>query len=251
MVSYNDKHNLANGEGNRDGNNDNRSWNCGHEGPSNDHDINALRLRQIKNCFAMLLLAQGTPMILMGDEIRRTQGGNNNAYCQDNPISWFNWEQAEKETDLLRFVREMIQIISTSPYFQESFFLNSHHTSVHWHGIRPGEPDWSNDSHSLAFSLHNPEYSEELYVVMNAYWDSLDFELPPPCGHEGCAWYRLVDTALPSPHDINSTEPSEPLALSVYSVSSRSVVVLLAKGTENREWVTTEQLNYDLMIRDE
>ena len=251
MVSYNDKHNLANGEGNRDGHNDNRSWNCGEEGESKNPEINSLRLRQIKNCFAILLLAQGTPMILMGDEVRRTQKGNNNAYCQDNSLSWFDWTQVDKEKDLLHFVKEMINLNMTLPHFQESYFLNSQNTTVHWHGIKPGEPDWSDDSHSLAFSLHNPEYNEEIYVVMNAFWDSLNFNLPSPTRPDGKGWYRLVDTALPSPDDISSTIPSEPLSSDVYRVASRSVVVLLAKSTDiDDTWMLPSEVTFEDLINE-
>ena len=251
LVSYNHKHNLANGEGNRDGHNDNRSWNCGVEGPTQDPEIDALRLQQIKNCFAILLLAQGTPMILMGDEVRRTQGGNNNAYCQDNPTSWFDWTQVDKETDLLRFVREMIRINMTSPYFQEAHFLNSHHTTVNWHGIRPGEPDWGDDSRSLAFSLYNPAYAEEIYVVMNTFWESLEFELPTPLGHEAAVWHRLLDTALASPYDITSVTPDEHLVSNLYTVAPRSVVMLIAKSTVEQPWMSTREMSYDRLVRDE
>jgi isoamylase len=250
LVSYNQKHNLANGEGNRDGHNDNRSWNCGEEGPTDNPEINALRLRQIKNCFAILLLAQGTPMILMGDEVRRSQGGNNNAYCQDNPTSWFDWTQVEKEADLLRFVKEMIRINMSSPYFQESHFLNSHHTSVRWHGTMPGEPDWGEDSRSLAFSLHNPDYEEEIYVVLNAYWEPLDFELPPPSSPQSKGWYRLVDTALQSPEDINSIPPKRPLSNSIYEVASRSVLVLQSKGAFAPPSSFGQELTYDSLVKD-
>ena len=249
LVSYNHKHNLANGEGNRDGHNDNRSWNCGEEGPGDNPEINALRLQQIKNCFAILLLAQGTPMILMGDEVRRSQHGNNNAYCQDNPTSWFDWTQVEKEADLLRFVREMIRINMSSPYFQESHFLNSHHTTVRWHGTMPGEPDWGEDSRSLAFSLHNPDYEEEIYVVLNAFWEALDFEFPPPSSPQSKGWFRLVDTGLLSPEDINSTPPDQPLSTGIYTVAPRSVLVLQSKGAFTPISIGQE-MTYDRLVGD-
>jgi glycogen operon protein len=247
LVSYNHKHNLANGEGNKDGHDDNRSWNCGEEGPTANPLINELRLQQAKNCFAILLLAQGTPMILMGDEVRRTQMGNNNAYCQDNSISWFDWTLVEKEAELLRFVREMIRINMSSPYFQESHFLNSHHTLVRWHGVSPGEPDWGYNSHSLAFSLYNPDYAEEIYVLINAYWAALNFELAAPSDPENKAWYRLVDTALPSPQDIGNEVF---LQEQVYSVASRSVVVLVARPSKTEHWKDPAEMSYDRLVRD-
>jgi glycogen operon protein len=155
----------------------------------------------------------------------------------------------EKETDLLRFVREMISINMTSPYFQESHFLNSHHTTVRWHGTMPGEPDWGEDSRSLAFSLHNPAYEEEIYVVLNAYWEPLDFEFPPPSSPQSKGWYRLVDTGLPSPEDISSTPPDQPLNTSIYKVASRSVLVLQSKGAFTPLSVGQE-MTYDRLVRD-
>ena len=192
MVSYNEKHNLANGEDNRDGTSLNYSWNCGIEGPTDDPEIEALRVRQIKNFLAILMVSQGTPMLLMGDEIRRTQGGNNNAYCQDNEISWFNWDKVEEESELLDFVRNLIKFNLSTPFFQESFYwIAEQHlnpSDVFLHGVQLGKVDWADHSHAIAFSLHNPAYDRRLHMMINAYWEPLEFELPS----EGIDEWRCI-----------------------------------------------------------
>ena len=161
LVSYNEKHNEANGEDNRDGANDNRSWNCGVEGPTDDPAIEKLRNRQVKNFLTVTLLSLGVPMILMGDEVRRTQRGNNNAYCQDNETSWFDWTLLEKHADVHRFVsllnaRRLLrdveherQRVSLSQLLREA--------NKAWHGVKLGQPDWGDQSHSLAFTAELPE----------------------------------------------------------------------------------------------
>ena len=174
LVTYNHKHNELNEEDNRDGATDNHSWNCGAEGPVEDADINQLRLRQTKNLFTVLLLSLGTPMFLMGDELRRTQLGNNNAYCQDNKLSWFDWKRVKREKNLFHFVRQLIRLNLEIGYFNESSFWSTEtdgtNTKITWHGIKLGSPDWSDDSHSLAFTLTNPEYPHALHVMINAFW---------------------------------------------------------------------------------
>jgi isoamylase len=234
LVSYNDKHNEANGEDNRDGNSQNDSWNCGVEGPTNEHPIEALRQRQIRNFFTILLLSQGRPMILMGDEVRKTQGGNNNAYCQDNEISWFDWDKVDEEQALFRFVSGLLRFRqSLKLYLDRAYWTDSGDTNIVWHGIHLNQPDWGEQSHSIAFELFNLETDDEhehLYIMLNAYWKPLDFQLPDlPAGH---CWARLVDTAQPSPADF--AEPPAPLPESQnsYSATARSVVVLVV--TENK-----------------
>src|SRR5262249_39618870 len=151
---YDRKHNEANGEGGRDGADDNRSWNCGVEGPTTDPAIEALRNRQVKNFLTIELLAAGTPMLLMGDEVRRTQFGNNNAYCHDSPISWFDWTLLERHRDVHRFVSELINLRQTRDFVAEPATPTLRdlldRASVEWHGIRVGQPDWSDQSRSLA-----------------------------------------------------------------------------------------------------
>ncbi|NEP01049.1 MAG: glycogen debranching protein GlgX [Symploca sp. SIO2E9] len=229
LVAYNCKHNQANGEDNRDGSNDNFSWNCGEEGATNNPQIEALRLQQIKNFFTVLLVAQGTPMLLMGDEIRRSQLGNNNSYCQNNQLSWFDWSGIEKHADLLRFVRGLIHFIQAREIFRQEQILagkeETREPHIIWHGVRLGQPDWGYHSHSLAFTLRHPASGEHLHVMLNAYWESLIFELPPLSTRE--SWHRIVDTALPSPSDFCNLETAPPITGYSYRLEARSSVVLM------------------------
>ena len=232
LVSYNHKHNLANGEDNRDGGNDNHSWNCGVEGATDDPEIKQLRSQQIKNFFTILLLSQGTPMLLMGDEIRHSQQGNNNVYCQDNELSWFDWSLTETNKGLLRFVRKLIHFIQELEVFRIEKFLEVGYSSqephLTWHGTYLGQPGWEKDSHALAFSLSEPASGEHLHVMLNAYWKPLNFELPPlkPGNH----WHRIVDTALPAPDDFTDLETAPKIDQESYLVTARSSVVLMEKS---------------------
>jgi isoamylase len=231
LVSYNFKHNLANGQRNTDGPDTNFSWNCGIEGPTDDPAIGALRQRQIKNLLAILFLSQGTPMLLMGDEVCRTQRGNNNVYCQDNELSWFDWRDVERHAEVLHFVREMIRFTQSRSLFQrEHFWINAlQHDSLilTWHGIHLSHPDWSDDSHSLAFSLHDPLGGDHLHIFLNSYWEPLTFELPPlPVDQR---WHRLIDTAQITPDDFTPPDHAAPLEEFRYRAESRSVVVLIAQ----------------------
>ncbi|MBN1464449.1 glycogen debranching protein GlgX [candidate division KSB1 bacterium] len=231
LVSYNEKHNHANLEGNRDGMNENYSWNCGVEGPTDDPKIERLRLQQIKNMLTILLVSQGTPMLLMGDEIRRTQAGNNNGYCQDNELSWFNWGDMDAHKKLLRFVTGLINFIQHRAIFTHEQILCTGEslTEPHllWHGVRLGKPDWGDASHSLAFMLSYPEKDEKLHVMLNAYWKPLLFELPPLL--ETQVWHRIVDTSLSPPNDFRRLETAPAHANGIYKVKARSVVVLMMK----------------------
>lgn len=231
LVSYNEKHNEENNEDNKDGTNDNHSWNCGAEGETTDPEINLLRLRQIKNYLTILFMSQGTPMLLMGDEVRRTQKGNNNAYCQNNELSWFNWDNVEKEADLLRFVRGLIDFMQKRAIFEIEQLLHigfdERQPSILWHGTELEEPDWGYFSHSLAFTLFHPKPQEEyLHVICNAYWEPLVFELPqlPPPWH----WHRIVDTYLDSPNDFCPPETAAYIASDRYRAMARSTIVLMA-----------------------
>jgi isoamylase len=227
LVSYNDKHNQANGEDNRDGNSQNDSWNCGVEGPTDDPQVEALRQRQLRNFFTILLTSQGRPMFLMGDEVRRTQQGNNNAYSQDNEISWFDWSQAETHRDLLRFVRSLLRFRQDSRLYRDRrYWSEPGGTDIRWHGVRLGQPDWGDSSHSLAFELTHPDAQEHLYVALNAYWEPLEFELPPL--QEGRRWARLIDTAKPYPEDFSEPPVALPDGMRFYAAQARSAVVLTA-----------------------
>ena len=231
LVSYNDKHNLANNENNRDGGDHNFSWNCGAEGETNEPAIEKLRSRQIKNFLTVLFMSQGTPMLLMGDEIRHTQNGNNNAYCQDNKLSWFDWDLVDKNSDLLRFVKKLIHFIQGLEIFnQESFLkvsLKSSQPHLTWHGTKLYKPDWEEDSHSIAFTLSYPAVEEQLYVVFNAYWKPLQFQLPPL--ELGSHWHRIIDTSLNSPEDFTEPTAAPKVYENCYRVAPRSSIVLIKK----------------------
>jgi isoamylase len=230
LVSYNQKHNEANGEANRDGSNDNCSWNCGVEGPTDDLAIEKLRNRQVKNFLTLTMLSLGMPMILMGDEVRRTQRGNNNAYCQDDETTWFDWTLLKKHADVHRFTklltaRRVLRDVSAE---QQRVSLTNllRQATTAWHGVNLWRPDWSPNSHSLAFGADMRPAGLKMHLIMNAFWETLDFELPPPDG--GRTWRRWIDTSLDSPSDIVSWQDAPTFADRVYRTAPRSVVVLWA-----------------------
>lgn len=233
LVSYNQKYNLANKEHNRDGTDANYSWNCGVEGLAAPPEVEQLRQRQIKNFLTLLFMAQGTPMLLMGDEVRRTQRGNNNAYCQDNELSWFNWNAVEKEQPLLRFTQGLIHFIQNLKVFQLEHLLRvttSWHYEPHivWHGTTLGQPDWSENSHTLAFTLRYPDAKEQIHVMLNAYWEPLMFELPELGPHD--RWHRIVDTSVAPPRDFCYPEEAPLFEGDRYPVGARSSVVLMSRA---------------------
>src|SRR5215471_11953238 len=203
LVSYDRKHNEANGEGNRDGADDNRSWNCGAEGPTDDSAIEALRNQQVKNFLTLTMLSLGVPMLLMGDEVRRTQHGNDNAYCQDDETSWFDWTLLEKHADIHRFTTLLLarRVLRATALEQRRVSLTEalRHATLAWHGVNLWRPDWSPHSHALAFGADLASAGLSLHMIMNAYWEPLDFELPAP---EPDKWRRWIDTSLESPDDI-------------------------------------------------
>ena len=233
LVSYSQKHNEANGEDNRDGMNDNRSWNCGVEGPSDDPAVETLRNRQVKNLLTVTMLSLGLPMILMGDEVRRTQQGNNNAYCQDNEIRWFDWRLLVQHADVHRFLtllnarRLVCDVEPEKPRLSLNQLLRQANRA--WHGAKLGQPDWSVGSHSLAFTAQAPNEKRLFHVIMNAYWEPLDFELPPAAiNHD--PWRRWIDTSLNSPQDIVEWQTAPLVTARTYRVEPRSVVVLFARA---------------------
>ena len=229
LVSFNEKHNDGNRSHNQDGTNANLSWNCGAEGPSMDPEIDLLRIQQIKNFLALTLLSVGTPMLLMGDEVRRTQQGNNNAYCLDSDVSWFDWDLCNRNAEVLRFVKEMIRIrlhfdqgTEGNPVPLEDYLCNAH---VEWHGTKLCKPDWGNDSHSIAVSLHNYALNQVRYIAINSYWHELEFELPP-VADASFRWSRVIDTSLATPNDIVDSETTTEVSGSTYLVNPRSIVLL-------------------------
>ncbi len=229
LVSYNGKHNEANGENNRDGGDDNRSWNCGVEGPTTDPAIEELRNRQVKNFLATTLLSLGVPMILMGDEVRRTQFGNNNAYCHDDESTWFDWSRLETHADVYRFVslltvrRLLRDVAHEEQRVSLSRLIEEARTS--WHGVRVGQPDWGEASHSIAFNAEMPKENMVVHFIFNAWSEPLDFELPDT---DDNPWRRWIDTSLPSPEDIVDWRAAEPITGNRYRAGPRSVVVLYA-----------------------
>jgi isoamylase len=272
LVSYDEKHNEANGESNRDGADANYSWNCGAEGPTDDPEVLALRRRQAKNLMTTLLLSQGVPMILAGDEFLRTQRGNNNAWCQDNETSWVDWGLARENAEFLRFVRELVWLRRRHPvlrrprYFTGEFRKGETRAGdwragsinpwvseaagppaapaagladIHWHGVEPFEPDFSHDSHSLAFALdgrftgreHDPDYriDADFYVALSAWREPLPFRIPPSPTRR--PWRRVIDTARPSPDDFLPegegpvVPPGEP-----YEVAPFGALVLISEA---------------------
>ncbi|MCF7990403.1 MAG: glycogen debranching protein GlgX [Thiohalocapsa sp.] len=229
LVSYNKKHNAANGEDNRDGHNHNISWNCGTEGPTDDPEIIALRRRQAKNFMAILMLSQGVPMLFSGDEVLHSKRGNNNTYCQNNDLSWFDWRLLDDNRDMLDFTRAMIAFRHRHATLRRNRFLtgkpqrDGHLPDITWHGTNLDDPGWDDgNARVLAFTLAGLEESDaHLHVVMNMWDDALDFALPRIDGRH---WHKAVDTA---------GEPSVPEAGSQPQVGSakvrvepRSVVVL-------------------------
>jgi isoamylase len=229
LVAYNEKHNEANGEDNRDGHNHNLSWNCGVEGPTDDHEINALRRRQAKNLVAMLLLSQGVPMLLAGDEILRSKQGNNNTYCQNNELSWIDWRLVDDNRDMLDFTRAMIAFRKRHPTLRRRRFLTGKPEragappDISWHGVELDEPGWDDgDCRTLAFMLAGLNDGEpHLHVMLNMSEDALDFALPPL---DGRRWQRAVDTdEHPS---VWCPEQQHALSTARCRVGARSVVVL-------------------------
>jgi glycogen operon protein len=230
LVSYNQKHNEANGEDNRDGANDNRSWNCGHEGPTDDPAIEELRNRQVKNFLTATMLSLGVPMIVMGDEVRRTQGGNNNAYCRDDESNWFDWSLVKKHADVYRFVRVLLarRLIRGVQHELERMSLSEllAHAKHAWHGVKLNQPDWGDNSRCIAFGAELQQEKIVFHLMLNAYWEALDFELPQR--ETGCPWRRWIDTMLKSPDDIVEWEQAPPISDKTYRVGPRSVVMLWA-----------------------
>jgi glycogen operon protein len=238
LVSHNKKHNDANGEGNRDGSNDNLSWNCGVEGPTSDQAIVRLRRRQAKNLLATLLLSQGVPMLLAGDEFLRTQKGNNNAWCQDNEVSWVDWNLAETNADMLRFTQMLIALRKRHPALRRRDFFKpapkgkQGRPDIVWHGVEPNKPDFTALSRTVALCLDGKQTGREpdrdFYVACNAWREPLAFTIPQ--APNGRPWRRAIDTGLPTPLDIAELDegPSVP-ARTVYWLEAHSMVVMVSE----------------------
>lgn len=240
LYSYNQKHNEANGENNQDGTNDNHSWNCGVEGDSNDPAIIALRRRMIKNAVTLLMVSQGVPMILMGDEVGHTKYGNNNTYCHDNELNWLNWELIKQNNDIFRYFKEMIAFRKSHPmlrqreHFTHTDRVKSGYPDISWHTTNAWQIDWGEHIRTLAVMLngkHAPSddgADDMIYVAMNMHWDNHVFQLPA-LPHR-IKWRIFADTSRPSPYDICT--PGRETILKDQNkllVNARSVIVLVGR----------------------
>lgn len=222
LVSYSHKHNFANGENNRDGSNENYSWNCGAEGPSTDPGILALRRRQKKNFALALFISQGVPMMLMGDEYGHTKWGNNNSYCQDNELNWFLWERLDQETELWRFFQGMIKLRKRyKRLLQRPTFLT--HADVLWFKSDGSAAEWDESSPFLSFMLYDPAEKKDLFIAFNAQNRAENVILP---SLQGSRWHRLADTFLPSPDDLME-EAQAPTMGFIYPMGAHSSIVLV------------------------
>ena len=222
LVAYNDKHNLANGQNNTDGTDNNLSWNCGWEGDQNvPPEVVQLRKRQIKNFFTILMVSNGTPMFCAGDEFVNTQGGNNNPWNQDKETTWLDWDLLKQNRDMFRFFKGMIAFRKAHPSLARSRFWRD---DISWYGIN-GQVDLGYLSHSLAFCLHGgSQQDRDIYVMINAYWEDLNFQIQEG---EVNGWMRVADTSMPSPLDLLESGKEEALGSLNYKVKARSVVVLV------------------------
>jgi glycogen operon protein len=239
LVSFDHKHNEENGEDGKDGSDQNFSSNSGIEGPTDNSLVKALRLRRIKTFATILMFSHGVPMILAGDEFARTQRGNNNPYCQDNPTSWIDWHLVEKNAGLLRFFRNVIALRNRHPVFRRSHFLTGvdtnldQHPDVSWHGLEVGKPDWSEDARVLAFVLDGSELPHEkrdddFFVILNGDQVKHNFEIPPPPAGNG--WFRIIDTGKPFPKDILDEDQGTPVILErKYPVLPSAAVVFISR----------------------
>ncbi len=228
LVAYNHKHNDNNGEGGRDGADQNDSWNCGWEGANAPADVERLRRQQARNLVTILFLSQGVPMMLAGDEHGRTQRGNNNAYCHDSPVSWVNWDPDVQDRAFLRFVTRLIAFRRAHPQLISGSFLDGAHgiPAAEWHGRQPGQPDWSHDSRLLVMRLRGGSHAGDLCVAINMHWETTPVVLPDP--PPGRPWRRAIDTSRTDPDDIVESIDQIPYADNAYRLASRSIVVLEA-----------------------
>jgi isoamylase len=222
LVSYNGKHNKANGENNRDGTDNNESWNCGFEGETDDREILSVRRRQMRNFHLALMLSQGIPMLHMGDEYGHSKRGNNNTWGHDSPLNWFQWDILAKEENFFRFNKMCIAFRKQHPALTRAHFL--HKGDVVWHGVEPNLPDWGAESKLVAFTLPDPFEGYQLYICFNANQTEMSIRLP-----KGTTWYRRVDTSLESPEDIVDDDQAAHIHDEKYLLKPYSAIVLKGK----------------------
>jgi isoamylase/glycogen operon protein len=223
LTSYNYKHNLPNGENNRDGMNNNDSWNCGIEGATTNVNILNLRLRQMRNFHLALMTSRGIPMILMGDEYGHTREGNNNTWCQDNELNWFLWDELEKQADFYRFYQKLIQFRKQHPLLQQNKFFTD--KEVDWHGAVPFQPNWGKDNHFIAFTLKDLITGRDLYIAFNADQNSTIIQFPK--SRNGNQWHWVVNTANPSPLDFQENVTTSGVLTSSYVMVPYSSIMLV------------------------
>lgn len=220
LVSYQEKHNLENGEHNRDGCSNNDSWNCGHEGVTTDLKILHLREKQMRNLILALTVSMGVPMILMGDEYGHTRGGNNNPYCQDTEKNWFLWNELTKSQDLFHFFGSMIMLRRKNPLFRRTDFLKKE--DVDWHGHLPFKPNWETSNRFVAYTLKDKAHNPLFYIAFNAHFEDAQVTLPPPAPNK--QWKRIVDTCKIPPHDFEDLP--KPVAGANYLLHAYSALLL-------------------------
>jgi isoamylase len=224
LVSYNEKHNLENGEDNRDGSNDNDSWNCGIEGESNDKEILTLRKRQMKNFMVTLMVSQGAPMITMGDEVGFTKNGNNNTWCHDDELNWLNWDKKDYYSDMLSFTSQMIRFRKNHHTLRQGHYLSGN--EITWHGHKPFQPDWQPSSRFIAYQLHDLIKNNDIFIAFNANYNEASITLPEPPPNK--FWYKIVDTALESPDDFTDPKIAKPMSSDNYVMKPHSSLILKA-----------------------
>ena len=239
LTSYNEKHNWANGEGSNDGIDDNLSWNCGVEGVTSDPWINQLRERQVKNFAVIHMLSIGVPMIVAGDEFMRSQAGNNNTYCHDNEINWFDWNNiaSSDSQEMIRFWSLLIDKRKIYiDHFKGKYFSGDSNkyglSDVSWHGTKLFNPGWNDpQARCLAMTLgdtaDDSDQTLNVHIMFNMYWEALEFDIPQV---DGLRWYRSIDTSLASPSDISPFEDQIPINDHTYTLTARSVVVLISRA---------------------
>lgn len=224
LVSYNSKHNLANGEDNRDGSNQNDSWNCGKEGKTDDPAVLFLRERQMKNMHLALIASQGVPMLNMGDEYGHTKEGNNNTWCQDNRLNWFLWDKLQENNSLFRFYKGLIHFRKSNPLLRNKRFLQD--DDIEWHGKIPCDPLWEIDDRFVAFSLFDKFKGNDLYIAFNASHDKVEVELPK--SKKGKSWAQVANTSLASPEDYVEDPSKALIKANTCSMDSYSSLLFIA-----------------------
>ncbi|MCE7068576.1 glycogen debranching protein GlgX [Dyadobacter sp. CY326] len=240
LFAYNEKHNEANGENNNDGGNDNHSWNCGVEGETDDAFVNQLRHKQIKNALSILMVSQGVPMILSGDEVGVTKNGNNNTYCHDNELNWLDWSLMEKNADIFYFAQRITRfrrahpVLRSRTHFHHRDYVGSGFADITFHGTQAWQPDFSSSSRCIAFMLDGAHaksgtiQDDSIYIAMNSHYDALYYELPPL--PNGQSWHLAVNTDMPSGEDIYDIGKEPKLEdQGRFLVGGRATVILVGK----------------------